>query len=99
MLAVLVYYTFPYDWSWVECLLFGAAFSATDPVAVIAVLREVGGHNKGYHGTSATPAHACREARHSASPCFSVFGTLVAANPSPLLRHLVLIESLTESIG
>ena len=39
--AVLVKYTFPYDWSWVQCLLFGAIFSATDPVAVVAVLKEV----------------------------------------------------------
>ena len=39
--AVLVKATFPYDWSWVECLLFGAMFSATDPVAVVAVLKEV----------------------------------------------------------
>eukprot|EP00884_Botryococcus_braunii_P017513 jgi/Botrbrau1/4445/Bobra.0348s0033.1 len=40
--AVLVKYTFPYSWTWVECLLFGAMFSATDPVAVVAVLREAG---------------------------------------------------------
>jgi NhaP-type Na+/H+ and K+/H+ antiporter len=39
--AVLVKFTFPYNWSWVECLLFGAIFSATDPVAVVAVLKEV----------------------------------------------------------
>ena len=39
--AVLVKYSFPYNWSWVECLLFGAIFSATDPVAVVAVLKEV----------------------------------------------------------
>ena len=38
--AVLVKYTFPYNWTWVECLLFGAIFSATDPVAVVAVLKE-----------------------------------------------------------
>ncbi len=39
--AALVKYTFPYNWSWVESLLFGAMFSATDPVAVVAVLKEV----------------------------------------------------------
>ena len=39
--ALLVKYTFPYGWTWVESLLFGAMFSATDPVAVIAVLKEV----------------------------------------------------------
>lgn len=38
---MLVKYTFPYNWSWVECLLFGAIFGATDPVAVVAVLKEV----------------------------------------------------------
>lgn len=45
LLAVLVYYTFPYTWSWVECLLFGAIASATDPVAVVAVLKEVSLHD------------------------------------------------------
>ena len=39
--AVLVKYTFPYEWSWTLSLLFGAMFSATDPVAVVAVLKEV----------------------------------------------------------
>ena len=39
--AVLVKYTFPYGWSWTLALLFGAMFSATDPVAVVAVLKEV----------------------------------------------------------
>ena len=39
--AVMVKYTFPYNWTWVESLLFGAMFSATDPVAVVAVLKEV----------------------------------------------------------
>lgn len=40
--AVLVKYTFPHGWSWPQCALFGAMFSATDPVAVVAVLREAG---------------------------------------------------------
>ena len=39
--AAAVKYTFPYGWNWVESLLFGAMFSATDPVAVVAVLKEV----------------------------------------------------------
>ena len=39
--AVFVKYVFPYDWSWVQSLLFGAMLSATDPVAVIALLQEV----------------------------------------------------------
>ena len=41
VLACLVKASFPYGWTWVECLLFGAIFSATDPVAVIALLKEV----------------------------------------------------------
>lgn len=39
--ALLVRYTFPYHWSWLQCLLFGSVLSATDPVAVAAVLSEV----------------------------------------------------------
>ncbi|KAL3158150.1 Son of sevenless 1, variant 2 [Trebouxia sp. C0010 RCD-2024] len=40
--AVFAKYAFPYDWSWLESLLFGSMLSATDPVAVIALLHEVG---------------------------------------------------------
>jgi NhaP-type Na+/H+ or K+/H+ antiporter len=39
--AVFVKYVFPYNWTWLESLLFGAMLSATDPVAVIALLQEV----------------------------------------------------------
>lgn len=39
--AVFAKYAFPYDWSWLESLLFGSMLSATDPVAVIALLHEV----------------------------------------------------------
>lgn len=31
----------PWEWSWPLCLLFGALISATDPVAVVALLKEV----------------------------------------------------------
>jgi hypothetical protein len=40
--AVLVRFTFPHGWNWPECLLFGSMLSATDPVAVVAILREAG---------------------------------------------------------
>ncbi len=39
--AVLVMYLFPWNWSWELCLMFGALISATDPVAVVALLKEV----------------------------------------------------------
>ena len=46
MIAVCAMYFFPYGWSWSESLLFGAMLSATDPVAVVAVLHEVGADKK-----------------------------------------------------
>jgi hypothetical protein len=33
---------FPYGWGWTESLLFGGILSATDPIAVIALLKELG---------------------------------------------------------
>lgn len=39
--AVLARYLFPWDWSWPLCFMFGALVSATDPVAVVALLNEV----------------------------------------------------------
>ncbi|GAQ79623.1 Na+/H+ antiporter [Klebsormidium nitens] len=39
--AVFARYVLPYDWTWHECLLFGSVLSATDPVAVVAVLKEL----------------------------------------------------------
>ncbi|TQD74358.1 hypothetical protein C1H46_040114 [Malus baccata] len=38
--------TFPYDWSWKTSLLLGGLLSATDPVAVIALLKELGASKK-----------------------------------------------------
>jgi hypothetical protein len=42
LIGVCARYFFPYGWTWPQCLLFGAMLSATDPVAVVAVLHEVG---------------------------------------------------------
>ena len=39
--AGLALWAFPFDWSWAMCLMFGALISATDPVAVVALLKEV----------------------------------------------------------
>ncbi|WP_417347441.1 cation:proton antiporter [Ferrimonas sp.] len=39
--ALLAWQWFPWEWSWALCLLFGALISATDPVAVVALLKEV----------------------------------------------------------
>jgi NhaP-type Na+/H+ or K+/H+ antiporter len=37
---------FPYDWSWSTGLLLGGLLSATDPVAVVALLKELGASKK-----------------------------------------------------
>ncbi|KAJ4849261.1 Sodium/hydrogen exchanger 7 [Turnera subulata] len=38
--------TFPYNWSWTTSLLLGGLLSATDPVAVVAMLKELGASKK-----------------------------------------------------
>lgn len=40
--ALIGYYVLPYGWSWSFCMVFGSILSATDPVAVSALLNEVG---------------------------------------------------------
>ncbi|KAF6265731.1 Sodium/hydrogen exchanger family-domain-containing protein [Scenedesmus sp. NREL 46B-D3] len=46
LIALCAKYFFPYGWTWPQALLFGAMLSATDPVAVVAVLHEVGADEK-----------------------------------------------------
>lgn len=43
--AVMAKYVFYYGWSWMECFLFGSIISATDPVAVVALLGSLGNLN------------------------------------------------------
>lgn len=38
--------TFPYGWDWKTSLLLGGLLSATDPVAVVALLKELGASKK-----------------------------------------------------
>ena len=40
--AIVAKYGFDYGWSWPIALTFGAMMSATDPVAVVALLKELG---------------------------------------------------------
>ncbi|CAM9338058.1 unnamed protein product [Discosporangium mesarthrocarpum] len=40
--AVFAKYAFPYSWDWNTALYFGAMTSATDPVAVVSLLKELG---------------------------------------------------------
>lgn len=42
LIAVFAVYWLPFGWGWVESLLFGGILSATDPVAVIALMKELG---------------------------------------------------------
>lgn len=42
MSALVAYYIFPYDWSWNLSMTFGSILAATDPVAVSALLEQVG---------------------------------------------------------
>lgn len=39
-------FTFPYNWSWKTSLLLGGLLSATDPVAVVALLKDLGASKK-----------------------------------------------------
>jgi NhaP-type Na+/H+ or K+/H+ antiporter len=40
--AILARYGFNYDWNWSTCFMFGSMLSATDPVAITALLRNLG---------------------------------------------------------
>ena len=40
--SLMARFIFPYNWSWVTSLMFGTILSATDPVAVVALLSELG---------------------------------------------------------
>ncbi len=40
--AVFAVYIFPYGWSWLVSIMFGSILSATDPVAVVALLHDSG---------------------------------------------------------
>ncbi len=39
--ALLIMFVLPLQWSWIVALLFGTLISATDPVAVVALLKEI----------------------------------------------------------
>lgn len=45
-MGVITYYFLPYNWSWNLCMVFGSILSATDPVAVVALLKSVGASPK-----------------------------------------------------
>ncbi|XP_019460039.1 PREDICTED: sodium/hydrogen exchanger 8 isoform X2 [Lupinus angustifolius] len=45
-LGFVLKFTFPYNWSWKTSLLLGGLLSATDPVAVVALLKELGASKK-----------------------------------------------------
>lgn len=41
-IAICSIYIFPYDWNWLEGIMFGSILSATDPIAIVALLHESG---------------------------------------------------------
>ncbi|CAL9215004.1 unnamed protein product [Arabidopsis halleri] len=45
-LGTLIKLTFPYNWDWKTSLLLGGLLGATDPVAVVALLKELGASKK-----------------------------------------------------
>ncbi|BAT74234.1 hypothetical protein LR48_Vigan252s004700 [Vigna angularis] len=45
-LGVVMKLTFPYNWGWKTSLLLGGLLSATDPVAVVALLKDLGASKK-----------------------------------------------------
>ncbi|KAL2931447.1 Sodium/hydrogen exchanger 8, partial [Bienertia sinuspersici] len=42
VIGVALKLSFPYDWNWTRSLLLGGILSTTDPVAVVALLKELG---------------------------------------------------------
>lgn len=42
MTAVIMKLLFPYGWTWPQSFLFGAIVAATDPVAAVSLLKQVG---------------------------------------------------------
>lgn len=42
VIATFAVFIFPYQWSWLVSIMFGSILSATDPVAVVALLHESG---------------------------------------------------------
>lgn len=42
LLSLMSVYIFSYNWPWVIALLFGTILSATDPVSIVALLKELG---------------------------------------------------------
>ncbi|GAV67504.1 cNMP_binding domain-containing protein/Na_H_Exchanger domain-containing protein [Cephalotus follicularis] len=46
LLGIAIKLTFPYDWNWKTSLLLGGLLSATDPVAVVSLLKELGASKK-----------------------------------------------------
>ena len=45
-MALFLYFAMPLHWTWYLCMLFGSILSATDPVAVVALLKDAGASPK-----------------------------------------------------
>lgn len=76
--AILVKFTFPYNWSWIDALLFGAITAATDPVAVVAVLKEV-----------CVTASALSSPTNTSSQCYDLQHRSAVASKQPITESCV----------
>eukprot|EP00602_Paraphysomonas_sp_CaronLab_P007782 CAMPEP_0185028336 /NCGR_PEP_ID=MMETSP1103-20130426/13971_1 /TAXON_ID=36769 /ORGANISM="Paraphysomonas bandaiensis, Strain Caron Lab Isolate" /LENGTH=781 /DNA_ID=CAMNT_0027562721 /DNA_START=210 /DNA_END=2555 /DNA_ORIENTATION=- len=46
LMALILYFCFPLNWPWYLCMVFGSIVAATDPVAVVALLKNAGASPK-----------------------------------------------------
>lgn len=82
LVSIFAKFVFPYGWCWPKALLFGAMLSATDPVAVVALLKEVGEYTARLNWQGKSNLH-CTVVLHVHSFC--LYSTALQRFPGLLL--------------
>ena len=59
--GLFVFYCFPYGWSFDYCMLFGSILAATDPVAVVSLLKELGANPRLTMVITGKPVRVCND--------------------------------------